>query len=119
MHNSNDTTGADKISFVRSKFKPQSLASEIMHANSFTPCFINYDDDKFRENFLQAFGHFKHHNSLGWDFCTADSLVTKHGTASYLLAQESTANLVPEDADSLKRAFWFHKGTLENVSTPT
>ena len=49
MCNSNITLDADKIAFIRSNLKPDSLASDMMRASCFNPKLINHDYAVFRK----------------------------------------------------------------------
>ena len=112
MRNSNVTNDADKISFVRSNIKPDSLASDMMQASSFTPKLLNYDYAVFRENFLKTFGSTKHHDSMQWTFRLADALTSQLGTSNYLRGQARAANVANEAIDALNSASWLNSGTL-------
>ena len=112
MRNSNVTNDADKIAFVRSNLKPNSLASDMMQASAFNPKLLNYDYTVFRKNFLTTFGSAKHQDSMNWVFHLAESLTTNLGTFSYLRGQARAANVANEALDALRTASWLTNGSL-------
>ncbi len=93
MRNSHITSDIDKIAYVRSNLKSNSVASTMMQSSAFVPKAINYSYSTFRANFLTAFGLTQHHDSLYRAFCHADSITTQLGTSNYLVGQALASSI--------------------------
>ncbi len=106
MRNLYITSDTDKIAYLRSNLKSNSVASTMMHSSAFTPKLINCSYSTFRANFLTAFGLTQHHDSLRWVFRHADSLTTQLGTSNYLVGQALDSSFANEVIDALYKASW-------------
>ena len=102
MVNSSITTGADKISFVRSQLTPDSLASDMMLAHAFDPKALNYDFLQFRTNFLEAFDHTHTQGSFQWIYTMSDALTKDMGNLGRMRGQSRSAQLAAEAITSLR-----------------
>lgn len=112
MANSNVSSGADKISFIRSQLLPSSLASDMMTATCFHPRALNYDYDKFRSNFLRAFGIAQTQDCFQWSFRLAEALSTQLGSAGHMRGLARAADIINEAVESLQGAGWIENGVL-------
>lgn len=111
MRNSNVTTNADKISFVRSQLTPNSLASDLMLASHFRPDLLNYDYDKFKLHFLNIFGACQRDDSLQFPFRLAESLTTQLGSVGHLRGQ-ARASEIADDAITALKDKWAVNGAV-------
>lgn len=102
MVNTNITTGADKISFVRSQLVSDSLASDMMLAHAFDPKALNYDFSQFRKNFLEAFDSAQQQGSFQWIFQLADTLPSALSSLGRMRGQPRAAMLATEAVNSLQ-----------------
>ena len=114
MVNTNITTGADKISFVRSQLAPDSLASEMMLAHAFDAKALNYDFSQFRMNFLEAFDSTQTQGSFQWIFQLADTLPSDLSSLGRMQSQSRAASLATEVFNSLRAFSCIHS---EKMST--
>ena len=108
MVNTNITTGADKISFVRSQLAPDSLASEMMLAHAFDAKALNYDFSQFRMNFLEAFDNSQTQGSFQWIFQLADTLPSDLSSLGRMRGQSRAAKLATEAVTSLRASSCIH-----------
>ena len=102
MVNTNISTGADKISFVRSQLTPNSLATDMMLAHAFDPKALNYDFSQFSKNFLEAFDSTPHRGSFQWIFQLTDALPTDLSSLGRMRGQSRAAKLATEALRSLQ-----------------
>lgn len=111
MRNSNVTSSADKISFVRSQLVPDSLAFDMMLASHFRPDLLNYDYDKFKQNFVNVFGACQRDDSLQFPFRLAESLTTQLGNVGHLRGQ-ARASEIADDAITALEGTWADNGAI-------
>ena len=112
MVNTNISTGADKMSFVRSQLTPNSLASDMMLAHAFDPKALNHNFDQFRKNFLEAFDSAQTQGSFQWIFQLADTLPSDLSSLGRMRGQSRAATLASEAITSLKASSCINNDTI-------
>lgn len=107
------TSGADKMSFVRSQLIPDTLAFTMMSARCFKSCMPQDDYAEFcSSNFLRAFGASRTHDSFLWTFRYAESLTTQLRYVGHMVGQVHATECAHNATEFLKFGNWIQNGQM-------